>query len=54
MFRRTLETEFCLKTIDPVSLWGLGVKFDAPLSLYEGATNPQLLAYFKGERTVIK
>ena len=35
MFRGTLEIEFGLKTIDPVSLWGLSVKLDAPLSLYK-------------------
>ena len=35
MFRGTLEIEFGLKAIDPVSLRGLSVKLDAPLSLYK-------------------
>jgi hypothetical protein len=35
MFRRTLEIEFCFKAIDSVSLWVLGIKSNAPLSLYK-------------------
>jgi hypothetical protein len=46
--RTTLEIEFCLKAIDPVSVCGLRVQLDAPLSLHKVISRQ---SHFKGSRS---
>lgn len=46
--RTTLEIKFCLKAIDPVSVWGLRVQLDAPLSLHKVISRR---SHFKGSRS---
>lgn len=59
MIRGTLEIELCFETVDSVSLWGLGVKLDTPLSLRKvmsclSRSTPMIIRYLQERPAILQ